>query len=517
MDYNKEFLNTLSKRLETNAIGYHLAEYAKTSQKEYRKAIISASDFYILEFITLLFIDYKFIMSEDCYFSNIQEFLESVCKERNINVNYKELTKDIVYNCFKNDGKILSFESLFNKNPVTYSIISEEKIAETGLNSFKLTKECSYWLYSTYELEIIGNISIENIILEKEIKSGNFENAKNTARKLLADVIREIKHLELVKSDIIANVEDRNSKYVYDNLLSSIDLIKTQQNDTKKINGKLQAIRKGDFKNINATEKDIQDNADNIRETSIFLDKVIAKQLDLLNTAIDVRDTYDEMLMDFSFLENSKYVNVKNDILKNIKKYSTTEFDLFGIISPLLPLNFNKLANINLFIKYQQIYNEKDDSSIQIEDMNDLEFEEEDKEKIDDINNENNIYKRIFCYILDDLIDNDRPIKFSECFNKHDELKSYLKEIKIVISILTSRTEVIFEEKKYFTKIEETSYIFEPEFIQFSCPSKDYDLSGKILTAQFTNHKIILNGIEEDKFQEQLKMDDIIFDLKGGY
>lgn len=500
---DESFLNTLNKRFETNAINYYLIECAIQRNRKYEE--INSNDFYVMLFMTLLFIDYKFVSSEYCFFEDIESFIRGICKNKNIDIN--KLTKDIVRDCFQNKGKPNSFSSSFLKNDVPIQLITDKKIEGVNKFSYELSENCNKWLYSTYEMEIIGHISIENILLEKEIVSGNFNNAEQRSISLLSAVRKEISNIEDYKKIILAGIDDVKSDDIYETLTNSINLIERQRKETQKIKELIQKINKKDVADLRIEEEKIKNNLDSIGRTQKNLNDILEKELELLKMTIDLRQVFSDSLMDFSFLERSQYININRDILSNIRKYPTDEFPLFDVLRPLMPFKIPKLSNPNIVLKEQVIRTKDETLEIELDSFDNLSDEEEYNSKEKELEEK---CDDIFKCILRDIISSEGKTKLSEFFNAHPEIQTLLKEIKTVLTILTHNEIIYFKDEQDKNNFSLDSFI--PE--NFGLKYPEFNLQNKILISKLSLEKIELKAPADGMFQEVLKTDEIYFELK---
>lgn len=506
LDY--AFLKTLDVRFKQNSIGYYLQSYAMLNKKDYRRNVLSDEDFYMLMYLTLLFIDEKTLISENCFSDDIRSFLNEICKSKSIIINQEELIADIINNCFQFGGKTQeSFNSLFLDKNINIEILKTDLINDKY--SYYLSENCRIWLYSSHEIEEISEISLNTMLINKQISLGKFSQAKNQARELLRLVELRIRETKTLRLEILTNIEDASCSEINKTINKNLDLIMQQQKEINDINEQIKRLKNKDFSNTDVNPIKIQEGIADINATIKILDNVITKQIELHNELFDIRNTFDEELINFSFLNGKDYVNISRDILEKLRSYKSIVFPLEELIVPMLGFDKIKIFNPTNIIQEQSIITPNEDDGIFQEKCDDI------KEEIDpNIEKTNEIYRSLFYIIVKELIKK-HEVYLSDIFKNNKLMKQHLSELKTILVILTTNQngKIQFVPKQFFNHIDTLTLKFEPEYIH----NYYKDLEGiedKFIVSTFTEQSIILEGCIKDNIQDVIKTNDIKFILE---
>lgn len=483
-----------------------LNTYACYSKKEYRKASnMTDEDFFAVVILLLCFIEERELRVEECSYSDMQSFIEALCKMHNFDIDVSELTTDIVVSCLQNSGCGHKFNSCLLDKPITFKFIEDRMDEHTHVNNYCLTEQCRKVLYSSLEYEELGHVSISSLILEKQIKAGNFLKADETASRLLLDIDKEKSKLEKYRRDIISNALQFTSESVLLTLDGEYTIFEETDKTLLYLEGVIREVLGGNFEDIKVQEDYILDCVSVVREISEKIKKIIIRNQELMSQIDTVRNTYQEQLLKMDFLLPKNYVNIENEVLKPLITNPDVPFDLHSFLSPLFKFNSFSDTNPNHIIKAQSIVIKDDDENLDLDDEEIIIYYEDDVEKT------HQSYTEMLEYILTTLKSKDK-VMLSSIAENCSFIKENLGTFRTIISILVGIGKITFNKNKSNSAL--IKYFNPADVSRFNEEMQEF-LLGKTLVLAFTQENpVIIYGKIENGKRERYMVDDIEFSLR---
>lgn len=499
----------MPSRMEYNAISHRLISYVVNSKKGYRRSSdISDEDFLILIIYAIAYIEECELNHDNCTANDVRDFLDIVCRDNDIKVDINELASDIMMDCFQNSGKGYVFESKIVGSHSDVKILEDHTIDGTSnKRGYKLTPSCRKWLYASYEMEAIGQITLSSLVLQKQIEAGNFEKAKDSAKKLLLDIRNRIKELEKLERNIISDVDKYTQEEIDQKLKEPYETSNDTDEKLKYLDGVIAEVLDGNYEKLKKLDKNeyVLDCFSTVKDLQEKIKKIIIQNQALLRQVNKMRNTYQEQLLNSDYLLPKKYVNFEKEVLEVMKQNPTTEFDLHELLSPLFGIKRITHIDPNNVIRKQTIMVLDDEESIETnleEDVIVTELEEE-----------QDFAHAIYIEIIEQMLSAFKKIntvRLSEIVGKMPLINDNLPAFKMVITMLMAKGAIKFTK---FTRKQNLINVFALEDIeQFNKETQDL-VSSKVLTMTFDESKFSIYGKTEGSTREKFVLNDIIFVL----
>jgi hypothetical protein len=500
----------MPSRMNYNSISYRLATYVVNNKKSYRKnSTFSDEDFFTTIIYTIAFIEECELNHESCLFSDIKEFISVLCNNKGYNIDINELTNDIMVYCFQNSGYGYNFSTSFLENSVNVKILEDNIDEITHKNNYKLTSECRKWLYSSYEMEELGQITLNSLVLQKQIKAGNFEKAKDTAKKLLVDIKKQQNELERLKRNVISDIDQYPIETINLHLNEPYLISKRTDEELQYLDGIIDEVLRGKFDNIDVKKDYVLDCVFTVKDLQEKIKKIIIQNQKLLSAVGDIRKTAQEQLLNSDFLLPKKYINFEKEVLETIKKNPNKSFDIHSLLSPLFTIKKINFANPNGIIKKQTLMYQEETESV---DTN-----TEDDTIITEYNTEQDIAHEIYIKIISEMFKHFKEkniIKLSEFVNTIPFINENLSAFKLVITVLMAKGDITFK-KTPSKQIKIKTFNLE-DINQFNEQIQKL-LISKTITVIFDEEKTIsVYGQTNEGKREKFVLNDIKFILSEG-
>ena len=437
-----DYLNGFNSRMSSIAIPYKLTQYCEKNIREYRRGKLSNELFYLYIHYVLLFIESKNIKRQVCTKEDIVQELQKLNKEYQVEIDTYELASDILNHCLENDGARLFFEDNTEQHsPYEIKLISGEYIMRNGsyLTNYIITPQGLNYIYATKEIAEVGRVTIEQIKLEKSIRSGNFVEARINVDGLLLAIQTQRKeieqHIKMIKMDVLTI----KSNDVIREATRTYDLIAQQQDDTKNILDLLKAYTNTD--NAKQQSQKLKKGLQDIHYVEKNINLILTKQMELIGVIQDFFTTLDELLLDASFLSEANELNIMEDIIKPLENDISGIINPLEILFPILHSHKKKHFDINMLFERQLQIKEKEQEYVDVEEVDTDTVEINDEERV---SKANELYEQIFVSILD-LIPYDREISMKEILTKNPLLSKHILATKVVLASLLYEKEIIFD------------------------------------------------------------------------
>ena len=504
---NYEFLKTIEHRISQASIGYRLVNYATLFKKDYRKDI-SNEDFYMLAFYTLMFIDEESIKGNSCTSKSIEAFLKKCCSVKHINIDAAELTLDLLDNCFLFGGKAdENFDSCLVDKKIAYNIISYEHTK--GEINYYLSSNCRKWLYSSYEMETLGSISIEGLLARKEFLSGKFENAKKHINQSKILILDKIKDIGKIKNKIYSDLNNIDPLEFLKEIDKAKNLINEEKVNFERFREEVRKVsERKEVEGFNVSTEDVIKGYSDIQSILKLLGEVYNLQIELLSELQKIERIYQDELNNFSYLEENHGLNINKDILQKIKNNKNLEINLFDFFSPILGFKIPKFLSLNLLTNEQVLYSDNDEEAIEQD-----EIEKEELAVNEYVENTNETYRNLFRIIIENVLI--KPCSLKTIYYKNKQVfEENIECLKTIISILLEKQKIDFMPLKFYSPINTQTYNFEPQAIHFYYTYLDKQLTSKRLVIEGLEDKFDIEGTQEDGMQLILRLNNVNFYLE---
>lgn len=501
-----EILKTMPERISVFNVGVRLADYAATHTQFLNKANLSKDDYLFLCYYLLLFIEENNICSLPCGYQDILRAVNSFCKTNNVNTDTEALTANIINECFQNNGTILYENTSFLAKKIPIKLI--DTTYKDKKTTYSITDSCRKWLYSSYEIEQVGHISLGLLIIEKAIASGRFDIAKNTVNKVDKEIINNIEAAEEMRNEISSNVYQFDTSDILASLKKTRHALQAQEKEINDLQGYFDSIINEDSISSLKNETKFIEAKDDIDYVKEKLKDILSHQLKLIKATQDVDSTFREELKRFPSLNNTKYINIKKDVLSVMKHNPTTSYNIIDMFSSVFNVRFPKIFNLNKILDRQIVYTERGDEEP-------VEIKKEELLKIANIAEEKkNIYikecQTIIFEIFKNVVSN-TTIRLSSMLNStlcHN--LPLLKDILIIYEAADDGTMTFVQPKKGKT-IKAENIVSITKHVGCYHPEWMEKLKGKQLVANFDEKSILEIKDENGNI---LKIEDIVFSLK---
>lgn len=521
MKERSNYLIDFPGRVLSLGIPYKLAQYAEKNVLAYRDKKISSSTFYQIMHFVLLYIEDCAIKSKKCTRDDIVSELEYICEEI-LKIEgfdtYREMTVDIIENCFLGGGRGISFES-FNGRDNIFSnfkidLIAEEFVKENGVleSSYTLTPQGFKYIYLTKELEDLSEVEIEQIKLFKAVRDGNLKVAKINIDNLFHKVEIQRKNIEYDKKFILTEIMSVDLEKVSANIATSYELINNQRRENDNILKLIKEYHAMDkTKNIALWQK-IQNDLEDMIYIENKLNLILDKQLKLILQLQELGNVLDDTLLDVSFMSVDTKFNIMEDVIKPLEQELSGEFNPFEIVRGLFNFNIEKKYSPSQIFGRHEIFKDKPVEDKYDISYDDYENEEVDTTAVDKVNRYNKMYEDIFLEILTRVMDKGE-ITLEEILNETSLFTMDLAATKVVLVTLFNEQDIYFDEGEYTVSLNNWES-FDPVFV---AKKNGYTVGNKrLLIYRADEEDLIIEESGNEDFKNVLKVPNMMFVMRKG-
>lgn len=196
---------------------YPFFKLSEVSFSWYKEGIYDSLDMgYILMAVLRFFIEENNFKERDVTYSEYADFM-SRCIRRDFNLNPPQgdmgVLVDYIFDKLKNDGKpfvFRYFDPVDRKKKISRVRLIESRI-EDGTVWYSVSPEAIEFYLDTKEIKDESRISIEQILLEKMIKSKDFKGGTDVVRRINKEVdrlwLKKNQVMALLAADIFSGLE----------------------------------------------------------------------------------------------------------------------------------------------------------------------------------------------------------------------------------------------------------------------------------------------------------------------
>lgn len=196
---------------------YPFFKLSEVSFSWYKEGIYDSLDMgYILMAVLRFFIEENNFKERDVTYSEYADFM-SRCIRRDFNLNPSQgdmgVLVDYIFDKLKNDGKpfvFRYFDPVDRKKKISRVRLIESRI-EDGAVWYSVSPEAIEFYLDTKEIKDESRISIEQILLEKMIKSKDFKGGTDVVRRINKEVdrlwLKKNQVMALLAADIFSGLE----------------------------------------------------------------------------------------------------------------------------------------------------------------------------------------------------------------------------------------------------------------------------------------------------------------------
>lgn len=196
---------------------YPFFKLSEVSFSWYKEGIYDSLDMgYILMAVLRFFIEENNFKERDVTYSEYADFM-SRCIRRDFNLNPSQgdmgVLVDYIFDKLKNDGKpfvFRYFDPVDRKKKISRVRLIESRI-EDGTVWYSVSPEAIEFYLDTKEIKDESRISIEQILLEKMIKSKDFKGGTDVVRRINKEVdrlwLKKNQVMALLAADIFSGLE----------------------------------------------------------------------------------------------------------------------------------------------------------------------------------------------------------------------------------------------------------------------------------------------------------------------
>lgn len=375
------YLDKFASRME------HISEIASVLCRKNRNIAIETS-FGDNELDNIIFAVLVHIMERSlttsirCTLEDIEDFLAELLQSYNREPSeneLRELTRYIVKDILQNKGESFKFKIMDHGDHTIKSYpvrLIKDIEDDDGVIYYVLEKQGFDMLFRTKEVDDLG-FELEEIRLQKLIERGNFSDASEQSKRLLAMLNQKEIDLTLFERRL-KNDLNETSGVEYDTLIREIEQMLDDEyavmSDIKKTIGKAIESFSDSSALSDRVKKELADKKRDIFTISNNTEKILVKQRELLSHSRDLGQLYREMLKKTITMQRTHCYDIEDVILKPLEEYnSDNKLDIkelyAKLIGPLMLPRLPTILDLRLIYEPQQSSEEVDGEVEEDEDI----------------------------------------------------------------------------------------------------------------------------------------------------
>ncbi len=364
---------------------------------------------YITMAVLRFFIEENNFKEKDVTYEELEDFLDEIYRrDFDLNLSYEEEHElsTYIFDKIKNDGKPFSF-SFFDpvmhvKRKMRIRLIEGRMDGDTVY--YSITTDGLEFYLDTKELQDESTISIEQLLLEKMIRSRNFKGGAEVVRR----INNEVKKLQIQKNEVLGIL----SRNVFEGIKISEQFMKKTvrwfDEEQKLFEKNIELIRMALSKaRDDEMAGDYNSQYFKAFEQIFSLDKELKRALnkhrELLEACIDMQKTADDLVAKAKIRSLRTAFDFEKMCGSFMKQDRTDKFESF--VLPLLKPNINKSFGVKMIDELLSFKPQKDDVSEKIVEQLTEEYIFDDE--IEEGRIQNNFYCFLHC-LFDMLLDKDK-------------------------------------------------------------------------------------------------------------
>jgi len=327
---------------------YPFFKLAEISFSQFKEAGCELLDMgYITMAILRFFIEENNFKEKEITYGEYVEFMTN-CLKRDFGLNLlpqdNKAVIDYIFDKIKNDGKPFTFEyfdPLDKKKRVSRMKLIESKIVDNTV-WYSISSDAIEFYLDTKEVKDESKISVEQLLLEKMIKSKNFKGGTEVVKRINSEVnkmqYRKNEVVAILSNDVFAGIEayedfvDSGMRWFEDEqklFVKNMELIEA-------------ALNKTEFEDTNS--ESYYRTVKEIYELETELKVAINKHSELLRACTDLQILTDQIIKRNKLSRLRTGFNFNNS-LNDIIKHDDAQV-LVDLLNPMMSLNIKKNFNL---------------------------------------------------------------------------------------------------------------------------------------------------------------------------